>query len=808
MKKSVYAGLFMVTLATLMFEILLTRIFSVTLWYHFAFVAISVAMFGMTIGAILVYLFPSYFTQERAKNQLAVSSLLFSVSIIISFCIQINISFVPGEAIEGLYSLVLTYIVISVPFVFSGICVCLALTKFPRHVSRLYAADLAGAAFGCILLIHILRITDGPTAVIVVAFFASVGSVFFAAGKSSNKLIRVVIINSLLLAIFSVTHTVLVHKQSPLLRISWVKGKREGKSLYQKWNAFSRIRVWGDPEELKEPRGWGINPAYVAGQKIRQLRMNIDAAAGTTILGFDGNLNNLEYLKYDITNLAHHVRPNSKVFIIGTGGGRDVLSALVFKQKSILGAEINKDIIDVVNQRFGDFTGHLDKNPKVVYVNDEARSYIEGSKEKFDIIQASLIDTWAATTSGAFVLTENSLYTIEAWKIFLEHLTPNGVLTFSRWYFQDIPGEVYRLTSLASASLLKLGVRNPRDHIVIVRYMRGVTGRDPNGIGTILISKKPFSNKDLDTIERVVREMKFDIVLTPRFSLDSTFATIASGKDLDTFTAKFPINIAAPTDDNPFFFHMLRFRDIFNRKLHNQGEVTVNMRAIVVLGVLLTIVIILTFLCIIVPLILTTKKAALKGSLPFFIFFTAIGFGFMLVEISQMQRLIILLGHPIYGLSVLLFAILLSSGLGSYSTQKVCNSVGNPTMKRVTIMRLLLFLCMLSIFGILTPNILNVVKGSSTMLRIFVAAGILFPLGFFMGMPFPLGMKLASTRSTSITPWLWGINGATSVCASVIAVVISMSSSISTTFWTGSVCYLIAIIAFIWMSYSRAQENG
>jgi len=796
-KKQTYVGLFMVTLATLMYEILLTRIFSVNMWYHFAFVAISVAMFGMTVGAILVYLFPNYFTQGRAKYHISLSSLLFAVSIVLSFLTHLSIPFVTEKSIVGLYSLALTYVVISVPFVFSGICVCLAMTKFPRQVSKLYAADLAGAAFGCIFLIYTLNITDGPTAVIIVAFVASIGTVFFAADGGFKKLMRIALIFGLLSVFFVAVNTFLVSKQLSLLRLIWVKGRFEYRPLYEKWNSFSRIRINGNKNKPVKPFGWGLSSVYPSNRKVRQLTMNIDATAGTILTAFDGNLKDLEYLKYDVTNLAHYIRRDSKVLVIGPGGGRDILSALVFEQKSVLGVEINKDIIDAVNERFGDFTGHLDRNPKVTFVCDEARSYIARQKDRFDIIQVSLIDTWAATAAGAFVLTENSLYTTEAWKVFLDHLNHNGVLTFSRWYFRDSPGEMYRLTSLASASLMQLGVENPQKHIVIVRHMRqGDSGDEPDGVGTILVSKEAFSDKDLDTIEEITRKMKFDLVLSPRFSLDSTFATIASGKDLDIFTAKFPINISAPTDNSPFFFHMLRLRNIFNKELRNQGVMSFNMKAVFVLGALFTIVTGLTFLCIIVPLILTTKKATLRGALPLFIFFATIGFGFMLVEISQMQRLIVFLGHPTYSLSVVLFSLLLSSGLGSYSTQNTNNlgMIGTSTV------RLFLLLCALIIFGKLTPYIINVFHESITILRVLVATIILFLLGLFMGMAFPLGMKIASTRSASITPWLWGINGATSVCASVLAVVIALSSSISTSFWTGFSCYVVAFIAFIWAS--------
>ena len=800
--KTMYAGLFAVSLATLMYEILLTRIFSVTMWYHFAFVAVSVAMFGMTVGALLVYLRPTVFIQERSKYFLALSSLLFAVSIPFSFLTHLSIPFVPDTSIVGLYSIGLTYAVIAVPFILSGICVCIALTHFPNHVSKLYAADLAGAAIGCILLIFILNATDAPTAVIVVAFCASAGSLLFAAESTSPRLTRVALVTSLLLALLALGHGALVLKESPLLRIVWFKGNAAtAPPLYERWNSFSYVRVLGDPNKPSSPWGWGLSPLYPPDRQVHQLVMDIDASAGTFLTRFDGNMDDVEFLKYDITNLAHYLRPHSAVLVVGTGGGRDVLSALAFDQDAVTGVEINKNIIEAVNTRFGSFTGHLDRNPKVVFINDEARSYIARQSRRFDIIQVSLIDTWAATAAGAFVLTENSLYTVEAWKIFLEHLSPRGILTFSRWYFRDRPAEVYRLTSLAQASLKELGARNPRNHIIITTNLsRGRREAEPDGIGTMLLSKEPFSESDIDRIEAVTRQLQFTIVLSPRFSLNPTFATIASEKDLGGFYADFPLDISPPTDDNPFFFHMLRLTDAFNRELWKQGSQSFNLKAVFVLSALLVVVVLLTSLCIIVPLVLTTSNhSRLEKAWPYFMFFAAIGFGFMLVEMSQMQRLIIFLGHPTYGLSVVLFALLLSSGLGSYSTRNV--EITGSTAPATC--RLVVLLCVLGVFGAITPYVSRMFEGSTTMIRIVVATAILFPLGLFMGMPFPLGMKAAARRSTALTPWLWGINGATSVCASVLAVAIALNSSISVSFWAGFGCYFTALIALVWDSKDR-----
>ena len=792
-----FAGLFLVTLATLMYEVLLTRIFSVTMWYHFAFVAISVALFGMTAGAIIVYLYPGAFSRGRTHHRLALMALLFSLAVVFSFLSHLSIPFVPKTltSLVGVYSLALTYVIVSVPFVFSGICICLAMTRFPDQVSRLYAVDLAGAALGCILLICTLRVTDGATAVFLVALLAALGALLFAVAARSRRVIAGAAIAGVLLAGFVVANTVMAHRQRQLIRLTWVKGEREDTPLVEKWNSFSRVTVSGDPDRPKRPFGWGLSSTIPDDFRVAEMWLEIDGSAGTPLTAFSGDFRKVDHLRYDVTNIAHYLRRDANVLVVGSGGGRDILSALLFDQKSVVGVEINEDIIEVVTNTFGDFTGHLDRDPRVRFVNEEARSYIASSEDKYDILQVSLIDTWAATASGAFVLSESSLYTVEAWTSFLEHLSPQGILTFSRWHFRDMPGELYRVTSLATAALLRTGVTEPRKHIIIVKRSthRLGTGKDsPDGVGTILVSPEPFGKADLETVKRVAAEMKFELTLTPEVAEDETFSAIASGEDLAKVAADFPIDISPPTDDRPFFFHMLRLRDMFNTKLWRQGAMSFNMRAVFVLGALLAIVLVLTLLCIIVPLALTTKREMLAGSLPHFVFFTAIGLGFMFVEISQMQRLIVFLGHPTYGLSVLLFAILLSSGIGSFTTRRAADS--SPSASR---WRLLALLCVLALFGVLTPFAIRAFQGATTPARIAVATAIILPLGFFMGMPFPLGMTVASRETPQVTPWLWGTNGATSVCASVLAVVIALTWSISTSFWCGVVCYAVAFLAYL-----------
>jgi len=314
------------------------------------------------------------------------------------------------------------------------------------------------------------------------------------------------------------------------------------------------------------------------------------------------------------------------------------------------------------------------------------------------------------------------------------------------------------------------------------------------GVATILVSREPFSHDDLDLLQKLTDQMRFEIMLSPRQAADGTFARLASGKDLEEFAKTLPGRIEAPTDDSPFFLCNFEVRDVFRSLLGRHLPGVQRPAFEETLGAMCIAVTLLTILCIVVPLLLTGRKSWVAAGGPLFLFFAAIGLGFMLVEVSQLQRLMIFLGHPTYSLSTVLFTLLLSSGAGSYST----GSSHHADSKLWSVARLLGLLVALALFGLVTPHVVAAFASSSTPARIVVAAGILFPLGFFMGMAFPLGMKAASARSDALTPWLWGLNGAASVMASVVAFLIVLGSGVSTAFWTGFACYTVALASYLW----------
>jgi hypothetical protein len=288
-------------------------------------------------------------------------------------------------------------------------------------------------------------------------------------------------------------------------------------------------------------------------------------------------------------------------------------------------------------------------------------------------------------------------------------------------------------------------------------------------------------------VREVAHDLRFDVLLAPDGSSQPSLATVAASEGREGADPR--LDLSPPTDDRPFFFHVLKMGTVLRGKIAGRPD-DINVRAVRVLGALLAIVVGLTLVFLIAPLALR-GGAATRGAAPWMLYFGAIGFGFMCVEISQIQRLIVFLGHPIYGLTVLLFSLLLASGIGSATVPRI----ESETAARRQLWRLGALLAALVVFGLATPPAIEALRGESTPLRIAVSIALLFPLGLFLGMAFPLGMSAAALRHADATPWFWGINGATSVCASVVALAIALSFGISGALWAGAACYVIAVIA-------------
>jgi hypothetical protein len=779
-----YVGIFLVTASSLMLEIALTRIFSVTMWYHFAFVAISIALFGMTAGALIVHLRPEHFRPDQVKERMWRLALAYATAVALGIVVQLQIPFTPRLTLGGVASVVATCAVVAVPFVLVGIVVCLVLTRFPERVNRLYAVDLIGAGLGCVALVVLFSWFDGPSMVILIAAVAALGAVAFAVDAGNRRGVAMTGACALLLFGMALGNAQMQRDGDAILRIKWVKEQRDGEHAIERWNAFSRITI---DQDHTDP---GVD----------RLGLVIDSTAGTAVNRFDGDLATTDRLRAVVQNLPHHIRSDADVFVVGVGGGTDVLSALEFEQPSVTGVEINADIVDLLRGELGDFTGHLDRDPKVTIVNDEARSYLARNDREYGIIQISLIDTWAATGAGAFALSENALYTIEGWDLFLDRLRPGGILAVTR-FMQSItvsgeatePLETYRTVALAAEVLSRRGVAEPRRHIAI--YSAG-TGYAEVDLATVLVSPDPFTSDDWEQLASTASELGFEAVLTPDAAFDDLMADLVAPGGPGPVLGRVTADISPPIDDRPFFFQMADIDTIRSGDILRDDFIT---RPVLILSLLGVTVLVLAAICIALPLVLGRNDrldaVTRRRSRPFFVYFAGIGFGFLLLEIAQLQRLSSYLGHPTYGLAVVLFSVLVFSGIGSMLTERIGPAGTTGGGGAVAALTVLVVVAVTS--GLATPFVLESSAGATTSMRVAVAVVLLAPMSLAMGMPFAIGMRAAAATPGVPTAYLWGINGATSVCASVLAVVIALFIGISTAFWAGCVAYGVALAAMV-----------
>jgi hypothetical protein len=799
LNRSIPFGLALLTGATLLLEITLTRIFSVTMWYHYAFMAVSVAMFGMAFGAVLVYLKPQWFPHDKLGSRLATLSLTFALGIVVAFWMHLQIPFIPAMTLVGIASVVVTFTLVTLPFMLSGVAVSLVLTRFPRHVGKLYAFDLIGAAIGCLALWALIRDLTGPGVVLFCAAAASFSGLLFAWSSNARRIKRATAVFAGLFLVMAVLQPYVKFYGVKYVKNAWggpMAQKVDVLPLVEMWNSHSVITVFNTPDN--SVLGWGMSPTYQADGSIpKQLFMLIDAAAATVITQFDGNFRKVRHLKYDITSLAHHLNPEKDVLVIGVGGGRDVLTALSFNPKSVTGVEINSAILQLITEDIESFT-HLGEQKHVRYIHDEARSWVERSDERFGIIQASLIDSWAATSAGAFVLTENSLYTEEAWTAFLEHLTDDGMLTMSRWWVRDQPGEMMRAASLAYAALRNLGAENPRDHVLIATTDFEQIENNPNGVGTIIVSRKPLTQEMIQRFQDVCATMKFRLLLSPDHSDYPEFVEILNPATHDQIVSSYKLNIVPPTDDSPFFFNMLRFKDVLFGEARVDNVTGFNIRAVSILFVLFVMVSLMSALGLLLPLWIHERARRKAGQSPLpraatarhALYFAAIGLGFILVEIGQIQRLTLFLGHPVYSLTVVLFSLLLATGIGSYLCGRVVLDRADSAGRIRLVIGLLLAVSVGTALGI--PPLLGLFDQAGMTPRLLISITVLFAMGVPMGMAFPVGLSLADKELPRATPWLWAINGALSVVGSVAAVILSIAWGITATCAIGAACYLLA----------------
>jgi hypothetical protein len=776
-------GVALISGSLLMTELSLTRIFSVTMYYHFAFMAISIALFGLSASGVYVFLMRDRWREVPTERLLAGHAFVFTIGTIVALFVlvrmRVGLSYTPANI--ALMSAV--YVLAAIPFFAGGATISIAITRLSANINAVYAADLLGAGAGCLLLMPALNILGGPGAIVAAGLLGGLAGVMLG-GTAIPAAWR----TAMYVAAAAIGATAVAGG----FDVSTTKGHEDHPVLFSKWNSFSRIGVYEQPYGA-----WSLSDRYTGPLPDSRL-MDIDSAAGTQILKFSGDLKDVSYLQYELTALGYRlygapgVTPASpfSALVIGTGGGRDLLSALVFGAGRVDGVEINPIIVnDVMRDWFKEYSGGVYDRPNVNVAVEDGRSYVRRSAARYDIIQASLVDTWAATAAGAYALSENSLYTVEAFDDYLDHLTDRGVLSISRWVFDGL-----RLVSLAQETGARRGW-NPADRLAIIQH---------ENVATFLLKKTPFTAEERTTLLDAAGSLGFSVLYMPGTPPQTygdnrdDYARLMHAPDRHTFYAQYPLDVTPTTDDRPFFFHTTRLRNHAFvapalRLVGVEVERPVNPGAwatggLTALLVLLAISSFLIVLFILGPLAITSRGALGPGWLRSLGYFACLGGAFMLIEVALLQRFVLLLGHPVYSLTVTLFSLLLGTGLGSVLSRRI----GDMKVRRAAIVACVAVAVVAILWGSVLPPIVQAAIAWPLPLRLALAVALMTPAGMIMGIPLPAGVRLLAATQPQLVAWAWGMNGALSVLGAILAVFIAMHWGFSVTLLCGAALYAVA----------------
>jgi hypothetical protein len=757
----VYLGVALTTLATLMLELSLTRIFSVVFYYHFAFLAISVALFGLGAGGVFSYLVAGW--RGSLFSKLAGLSLASAGVVVAALTFLLS----RGAEMTNL-TLALVYLTSAAPFFFAGAVVSLAIAETIERVDRVYFWDLFGAAGGCLLLIPLLNSLGGPNTVIAAGvLYASAAAIWFTLDHAARGRIAAVAgaLALVLLIAYNAAHRI--------IDVRYAKGQQLREEQFVKWNSFSRIAVAPDFNRLPT--------------------IYIDADASTAIANFDWDhfsADERQSLLLDGPGFPYALRPGAKTLIIGPGGGWDVARALAGGSKDVTGVEINPIIANtIMRERFPDLSRRLYFRPEVKIYVEDGRSFVRRSTEKYQVLQATLVDTWASTAAGAFALSENNLYTSDAFRDYLTHLTDDGLLAFTRWGFQP-PRESLRLVSLAMDALHQLGEKEVWRHVLVARrnseMLSGWGATD-----TVLIARKPLSIDDINNAQRIIAAARMEPVYTPGDTTNSSFARLLRSRDVDSFFASYPYDVSPVNDNRPFFFYTVQPRDLwefFTSARQDSADYKIN-KAVPLLFSLVAISLLATATMLALPpLLLGSRLPTEPGVRRFLLYFLCVGVGYILIQVALIQKFVLFLGHPTYALTVIIFSMLVFSSLGSFFSRRLGAFADHKLRLVLVVVAVTVALLAFAVTPIVSAGV-----GLPLPLRVVITALLIAPAAFAMGMPFPSGLARLERQHHPSVRWAWSLNAASSVLGSALAIFLALYLGLRETLLLGGALYLAAI---------------
>ncbi len=813
--------------AVLLLQLVQTRIFSVMLWHHLTYLVVTFTMLGFAAGGTLVACRAKW-TRGNTSGRLALWSALFGVTALIAYALVTRkaATAMPSDhSSAGIFRAALDYAVLLLPMVFAGMAVSVALSDARGRIGLVYGTNMLGSGLGCLAYVPVLKVFGGEGTVLVSAALTLFAAAAFARGasrenaaptSSADEVAAVPqaangggIVLYLMLGVVLVGLGGFLPKAFFEVPIAPTKAMTRAMEMNDQlvvehtvWDPLCRLDVVGDPARPNM-----MKTIYQDGDAPTVLPMG--AAHETTNV----------YEKEGLAYLMFRDAPTApKALAIGIGGGIDVLQAAAVSPErefpdgsrvEFTGVEINPTTADLMRGKYAEATANRYHLPGVTVHVDEGRSWLRRSDEKYDIIQMTGTDTYAALSSGSYVMSESYLYTAEAYDDFLGHLTDDGIISVLRFRFEP-PRETLRLAAIAMDALRRDGAEHPEQHVVLLGIIGPKLEVDGETIGidygVLHVRKRPFTRAEISKYEAYARSRQNAFIMyapgveTTGHAADY-FAAVASGAD-EAFRSSYLYNMDPVTDDAPFFFRYHRWENVWASMFgaddardaidgaEYAGIVGGEPIGLIMLGTVLLQCLVLVSLLVIVPLMLF-KREGLKvaGAGRWVVYFFGLGAGYMLMEIVVMQRFVLFLGHPGYAITVVLLTFLIFSGLGA----TVAGRSNDPqrTLRRA-IVGVVLSVILLAV-GL--PTFFDAMLAADLTTRIALTVAVLAPVAFIMGMPFPSGLALISGRAAGLVPWAFGVNGGASVIASVVAILVAMGAGFSASFALAGASYLVALFA-------------
>jgi predicted membrane-bound spermidine synthase len=721
-----HAGVFLITFSGLMFEIGLTRIFSATIWYHFAFVAISVALLGWGLGGFALHLLRDRL--PPSLDRAAALAVLYAAAIPLCLWLIVAFPFHPSR-------LPFYFAVSLLPFLLAGSALAMVFDLHRRTAGRLYFADLVGASTGALAVTFLLSRLGAEGAVLSVSLAALAG-----AACLSRRAVPVALAGAVL-----VIAALAMHGQTGVFRIR----SAPTKGMYRHMQAEPAARV--------DQTGWNAYSRIdaVTGFAGSLARLYIDSDAWTDVHRWDGQVESLADAARWFRALPFRVVPKGETLVIGPGGGSDVLVALASGHR-VTAVELNPLVLRFV-RRYGDAAGNLYDHPLVETHLSEGRTFLARTERRFDVIFLGFVDSWASVASGGLSLSENYLYTTGGFRAYLDHLTGDGALVIMRWR-TDVPRLLANAVSL-------LGPLEAKRRVAVVMERGGTPDAPPQMI--FMLRSRAFTPAEAADV--MAWPGAVPVIVPGHVPGPADAAALLAGEmSLAAYDGQGRERAGPVTDDRPFFFARSRPLGMHGGMLLAFAEI------LLPIGVLSAVLVRRG----------RPRTADAGGYKASIVYFSCLGLGFMAVELSLLQSLTLLVGHPVFTLSLLLFTILAAGGAGAWAS-------GRFAMPRVCLAVALVS----AVYAFVLPAAVPALLPLSLSARIAIAVAVVAPLGFAMGMPFPSGLRRAGRGSLQPAPFYWGLNGVLSVVGSIGTMVLAVNLGFKAAMIAGSLCYVGAALA-------------